>query len=302
MQTNVKPLGTLHNIRNFARDFSSLGEEYIFARVEPGDLSPAEVGSPWCFDGVAFIMMLNASGSVTINLDTFEVPSYSVMVIPPDTSVSLHCDDIADMEAYMLFISKQFLQSVNIDPNAIGHHSYNPDTSPILKVSPTDTDLLRRYLSLLRDNADMPVESPYRMSIARNLIANLIYILFELDRQRHTDYECDDKTPRSRRVNYVNDFLRLVRQHHREQRSVSYYADRLFITPKYLSLIIKETTGYSAAHWISRHVILEAKNMLRFSGKNIQQIAYELNFPNQSSFGKYFKHCTGMSPSEFQHS
>ncbi|WP_290101184.1 helix-turn-helix domain-containing protein, partial [Duncaniella muris] len=50
------------------------------------------------------------------------------------------------------------------------------------------------------------------------------------------------------------------------------------------------------------YVILEAKNLLRFSGKNIQQVSYELNFPNQSSFGKYFKHLTGFSPSEYQRS
>ncbi|MDE6229526.1 MAG: helix-turn-helix domain-containing protein, partial [Muribaculaceae bacterium] len=50
------------------------------------------------------------------------------------------------------------------------------------------------------------------------------------------------------------------------------------------------------------YLLLEAKNLLRFSGKNIQQIAFELNFSNQSSFGKYFKNLTGMSPSEFQNS
>ena len=47
-------------------------------------------------------------------------------------------------------------------------------------------------------------------------------------------------------------------------------------------------------------MILEAKNLLRYSGRNVQQVAYELNFPNQSAFGKYFKHITGMSPTEFQ--
>ena len=83
---------------------------------------------------------------------------------------------------------------------------------------------------------------------------------------------------------------------------MGFYADKLYISPKYLSLIIKESTGRSAAEWIDEYVILEAKNLLRFSGKNIQQIAYELNFTNQSSFGKYFKHLTGMSPSEFQRS
>jgi AraC-like DNA-binding protein len=74
----------------------------------------------------------------------------------------------------------------------------------------------------------------------------------------------------------------------------------MFISPKYLSLVIKEATGKSAGDWIDQYVIQEAKNQLRFSGKNVQQIAYDLNFSNQSSFGKYFKNLTGMSPTAFQ--
>lgn len=66
--------------------------------------------------------------------------------------------------------------------------------------------------------------------------------------------------------------------------------------------MVREATGRPASAWIDDYVILEAKNLLRFSGKNVQQIAYELNFTNQSSFGKYFKHLTGMSPTQFQRS
>ena len=95
-------------------------------------------------------------------------------------------------------------------------------------------------------------------------------------------------------------FLRLVRANYRSQRAIAFYADKMFISPKYLSLIIKEATGRSAAEWIDSYVLQEAKNLLRYSGKNVQQIAYELNFTNQSSFGKYFKHLTGMSPTRFQ--
>ncbi len=96
--------------------------------------------------------------------------------------------------------------------------------------------------------------------------------------------------------------MRLVRKHFRYERTVGFYADKLCISPKYLSLVVKEATNRSAAQIIDEYVILEAKNLLRFSGKNVQQVAYELNFPNQSSFGKYFKHLTGMSPTEFQNS
>lgn len=96
--------------------------------------------------------------------------------------------------------------------------------------------------------------------------------------------------------------MNLVQLHHTHERSIAFYADKLFISPKYLSHIIKEATGRSAAAWIDEFVILEAKNMLRFSNKNIQQVAYALNFNTQSSFGKYFKHITGMSPTEYQKS
>jgi AraC-like DNA-binding protein len=103
-------------------------------------------------------------------------------------------------------------------------------------------------------------------------------------------------------MGYVQEFMKLVHENFRQERAVGFYAKSLFISPKYLSLIIKEVTGKSAAAWIDERVILEAKNLLKFSGKNVQQIAYELNFNNQSSFGKYFKHLTGMSPTAFQRS
>ena len=79
-------------------------------------------------------------------------------------------------------------------------------------------------------------------------------------------------------MSYVHEFGRLVHKYFRKERSVAFYADKLFISPKYLSLLVKEATGRSAANWIDEYVIMEAKNMLRFSGRNIQQVTYDLNF------------------------
>jgi AraC-like DNA-binding protein len=299
--TGISPI-ELSDIREFAHGTISLGDEYILTRVKPGDFSPEDIINPWRFDGVAIILMLNASGKVTINHETFNLPRYSVLVIEEEVPVNLHYDDTTDMEAYVLFLSKSFLRSVNIDANAVGR-TYSTSSSPVIKLSAADSELLQRYLDLVRDNTKTPSGSKFKVSIARNLIANIFYILLELDQRHNPDENAnEDVSQRPRRINYTNEFMRLVREHHCRERSIGFYADKLFITPKYLSRIIKETTGKSAAQWISRHVIIEAKNMIRFSGKNIQQIAYELNFPNQSSFGKYFKHGTGMSPSEFQHS
>ena len=106
---------------------------------------------------------------------------------------------------------------------------------------------------------------------------------------------------RGRREEFFERFMELLTQYHKQERSMGFYAERLHITPKYLSSVIKEVSGKSAAEWIDQYVILEAKALLRYSGLSIQEIAYELNFSTQSFFGKYFKHHTGISPSAYKH-
>jgi AraC-like DNA-binding protein len=98
----------------------------------------------------------------------------------------------------------------------------------------------------------------------------------------------------------VDRFLNLVQENFREQRDINFYADRMCLTPRYLSRLIKKNSGYFAGEWINNHVILEAKALLKSTNMTIQQISDELNFPSQSFFGKYFKRITGMSPKEYR--
>ncbi|MDE5712888.1 MAG: helix-turn-helix domain-containing protein [Muribaculaceae bacterium] len=95
-------------------------------------------------------------------------------------------------------------------------------------------------------------------------------------------------------------FIFLVQKYFKEERFLKFYAEQLGISPKHLSRIIKNETGFSAVEWIERYVILEAKVLLKSTNLNIQQVSDELNFPSQSFFGKYFKKKVGMSPKEFR--
>ena len=81
---------------------------------------------------------------------------------------------------------------------------------------------------------------------------------------------------------------------------MGFYAGQLHLTPKYLTTIIRKTSGRTAAEWIDDYVVLEAKNLLKYSTMSIQEIAYHLNFSTQSFFGKYFKQHTGTSPSRYK--
>jgi AraC-like DNA-binding protein len=98
----------------------------------------------------------------------------------------------------------------------------------------------------------------------------------------------------------VEKFLDLVQTHYKEQRELSFYADKLCLTPKHLSKVIKKVSGTTANEWIDNHVTLEAQALLKSTDMTVQQVSEELNFPSQSFFGKYFKRCTGMSPSEYK--
>ena len=79
-----------------------------------------------------------------------------------------------------------------------------------------------------------------------------------------------------------------------------FYAERLNITAGYLSTLTSSVSGRTASEWIDSFVILEAKIMLTSTNMTIQQISYELHFPSQTFFGKYFKDKVGCSPTQYQ--
>ena len=108
------------------------------------------------------------------------------------------------------------------------------------------------------------------------------------------------KEKSSRRQELYTQFIHEVQKSYTKERSISYYADVLCVTPKYLSQIVHQVSGRFAGDWITDFVILEAKALLKSRKYTVQQIADMLNFANQSFFGKYFKSKVGCSPSEYQ--
>ena len=95
-------------------------------------------------------------------------------------------------------------------------------------------------------------------------------------------------------------FMSLVSEYHTSERGMAFYANRLGMTPKYLSRLIKQVSGRSAPEWVDSFVLQEAKSMLKYTDESIKEIVYKLNFVNASVFYKFFKAQTGMTPSEYR--
>ena len=309
--STIVNLRQLASLEKFSTEFSALSDDYLFTRIVSTDIDYARRVSPRDrsdgpvrIDGMSWLLCLGGRMELEIDLTPCTLTANCMVVTTPGSMIEIKSIDSQGLDCYMLFVSTSFIRDINFDLNVLasmGHKEHIHHSGHVLHVSESEASTLSEYFRLLHRNSTGEGEDIYTKSIARNLIAALTYEVMKTLTSRIDDSETS-KAPRSRRVSYVNDFIRLVHDHHSRERTLAFYADRLFISPKYLSLIIKEATGHLASEIIDSYVILEAKNLLRFSGKNIQQIAYELNFPNQPSFGKYFKHLTGMSPSEYQRS
>src|SRR5690606_37020750 len=150
------------------------------------------------------------------------------------------------------------------------------------------------YFDLIHTKSHDP--APHTPEIIRNLI---YIVLNEID----DVYQSLNTAPSpaiDKGTNILSQFKTLLAEHLIEERQVSFYADKMHLTPKYFSTIIKEVSGKTAGAWINEMLLLESKVQLQNKEQSIAQIAYNLNFSDPSHFGKFCKKHTGVSPLEYR--
>jgi AraC-like DNA-binding protein len=139
------------------------------------------------------------------------------------------------------------------------------------------------------------IEHPKRIESIANLLDILFYAL--------TDYRGEESMKKEeKRSTYIfNAFYDLLIDNYQQQHELSWYAEKMCLTPKYFSGVIRQITGKSAAQWINEVLILHAKRLLYTrSNMTVQQIAYELGFKSNATFCRFFKDQTGLRPSEYR--
>lgn len=138
----------------------------------------------------------------------------------------------------------------------------------------------------------------FKEEVAKSYIKIMMCNTFQHYAKENTQHT---QQPVNRKEELFLLFLKAVKEHYIENRSITFYADKLCISPKYLSSVVHSVSGKYATEWINQCVILEAKTMLRTEGCSIKDVSNHLNFANQSFFAKYFKQHTGYTPKEFKH-
>lgn len=122
---------------------------------------------------------------------------------------------------------------------------------------------------------------------------------FQVFSAYETHAKADSPLTNARQEEVFQRFIKLVEKYYTQERNIGFYADKLCITPKYLSQLIFKASGIYAGDHIDNYAIAEAKVLIKSRKYTIAQVSDMLNFTSQAYFGRYFKKHTGMTPLEF---
>lgn len=257
---------------------------------------------PCRFHGYMAFFCIKGEFEVEINLKKFTIRKDSMFIYTPGNIVRVTNIDPQEKESVhfvVVAISEDLMSSTRFDFSKLYNESLRLLESPCVVINENERELCRKYFDLIQEVSKMRMPN-MRESVAA-LISSIFYLMGAMWTDRLTAAKKNGGEEVSTRSKIVlEDFLMLVRDYHTKERSLSFYADKLYLTPKYLSKLIKSVSGKSAHEWIDSFVILEAKNLLKYSDMSIKSIVYELNFPNQTTFYRFFKTKTGMTPSEYR--
>lgn len=247
----------------------------------------------------AFIIGVGTEGetSVSFNLHEFKLKKDSIFIFTPKNVLQVNSQQY--FKADVIAISPDFMRRINIDIKNMMPLFLKFVENPALTLTPEESRSMRGMIAQIERETRGP-ETHFSFDIVSGLIAATIYKVGDIMYHYLAEHPEGQNNSHNRAEEYFKQFTHLLGEHFREERSVGFYARQLCITPKYLTTLIKRISGKSVSEWIDNYVILEAKTLLKYSNMSVQEIAYYLNFPNQSFFGSYFKRNAGMSPSQYK--
>ena len=200
-----------------------------------------------------------------------------------------------DFECLCIMLTTEYYHGFVQDVKNVSSLLLFSMNNPVVPLTNKEIQVFTNYFETIREKmAD--TSHHYRSPLVKALLLAMFYdmsnVIYRVERQgnrKHTRAEA-----------IFAHFIRLLEENFRTQHRVSWYAEQLCITPKYLSEIVKKISLRTPNEWIDSYVILEARVLLKNTTKSIKEITDELNFPNQSFLGKYFKEHVGVSPSEYR--
>lgn len=245
-----------------------------------------------------FILIgLCTKGEVMYQLDTQkQVIKPGDILIVSDRHVVDSYQRSPDMEGLCMMMSVHFFSEIIQNVSDVSSLFLFSRQHPVMSLEQREIGTFKEYFQVIKQKIS-DEGNHFRKDLVKTLLLAMFYDLSNIIYR----VKQDDK-PQTRAEVIFTKFIKLVEAHFRQERRVSWYAQQIGITPKYLSETVKNVSHHTPNEWIDNYITLELRVQLKNSTKTIKEITEELKFPNQSFLGKFFKEHVGMSPSQYRKS
>ena len=237
-----------------------------------------KAGQPYRFLEGRILMVTDGTATCELNLETHHLGKGDIVLLMPETVMELQaCSD--DFNLIGIIYKEHLSATKNI----------------LLHATQKEWQETLRLVTALWDIAH---HEPFRTETVRLIISAIIHNIQDINRIEEQQHQAG--TLLTRQEQLFRQFRTLVNEHCARERAIPFYAERLAITPHYLSTLVSKVSGHSVMYWINRATVLQAKVMLKDKKMMASEIADHLNFPSPSAFGMFFKRETGMTPGEYR--
>lgn len=241
------------------------------------------------------IIIFSGSMHYSINLEEFWAYSNDLITVQKG-AIGEFLHSSPDLQVAVIAFSNELFH-MNDHPEVAMKMQQMLYENPVKHISGESLKEIHMIYELMKKKI-VETDNPFQKEILQGYVRALMYTI--LHKLLETLQQLPEHIQNNRQHEIYMQFIREVQRNYQKERSVAYYADRLCITPKYLSQTVLKASGRLAGEWISDYVILEAKALIKSHSYTVQQISEILHFPNQSFFGRYFKKKVGCTPKAYQ--
>ena len=251
-------------------------------------------GNPFKVDMSMALIYDRGEAVSKINMREYHIKAPAVLIVMQGQT----CEPISysdDLQSRAIVMSPAFTDSLFVNAESQAHSLYTSILkNPLISFDNGPQNVFSQYYELLLNVARSP-HSEFKIDSARHLTLAMFY---GYSHMKHDMSEATKGTTRQEEIYTI--FLEHLGDNYKMARDIGFYAEKLCITAKHLSEVVKEVSGKTALEVIEDYVLTECKALLLSTTMTIQEISDKLNFPSQSVFGKYFKRLTGMSPKAYR--
>lgn len=248
---------------------------------------------PFVFDGFVIGVCESGKAKIRINYKDYPIAGNYLFVVLPKCVFSLP-EHSSDFKMWFLLISPDFIYHLLTTPDFAILRSTGD--CPCITLGNEQMNDIRTIASLIGHYDD---ENRQQREI-RETLAHSITLIVASAFGSLTHNVNIRKDVFSRKKDITRNFIDLLSNYGSTEKKVAFYADKLCITPKYLTTVVKATTGRSAQNWIKDVTLVEARHYLKTTEITIQEVSEKLHFQTTSSFIRFFKTHTGFTPLEYR--